>query len=58
VLTVTTLPGFPLEEAAEALARVRQGTHGAAVVLIPASLIPASLDPASLDPGRRDDRAG
>jgi NADPH:quinone reductase-like Zn-dependent oxidoreductase len=53
VLTVTTLPGFPLEEAAAALARVRRGTHGAAVVLIP-----ASLEPASLEPGRHDARAG
>jgi NADPH:quinone reductase-like Zn-dependent oxidoreductase len=43
VLTVATLPGFPLEEAAAALARVRQGTHGAAVVL---------------EPGRHDARAG
>jgi hypothetical protein len=36
LLTVATLPGFPLEEAAAALARVRQGTHGSAVVLDPA----------------------
>jgi NADPH:quinone reductase-like Zn-dependent oxidoreductase len=35
-ITVTTLPAFPFEEAAAALARVRQGTHGAAVVLDPA----------------------
>jgi NADPH:quinone reductase-like Zn-dependent oxidoreductase len=48
VLTLATLPAFPLEEAAAALARVRHGTHGAAVV----------LNPASLEPGRRDTRAG
>jgi NADPH:quinone reductase-like Zn-dependent oxidoreductase len=36
-ITITTLPGFPLGEAAAALDRVRHGTHGAAVVLDPAS---------------------
>jgi NADPH:quinone reductase-like Zn-dependent oxidoreductase len=36
-IIVTTLPAFPLEEAAAALAAVRAGTHGAAVVLDPAS---------------------
>jgi NADPH:quinone reductase-like Zn-dependent oxidoreductase len=45
-ITVTTLPGFPLEAAAAALASVRRGTHGAAVVLDPV-LYPASSDPAS-----------
>jgi NADPH:quinone reductase-like Zn-dependent oxidoreductase len=35
VITVPTRPGFALEEAAAALAQVRQGTHGAAVVLDP-----------------------
>jgi NADPH:quinone reductase-like Zn-dependent oxidoreductase len=34
-ITLTTLPVFPLAEAAAALAQVRQGTHGAAVVLDP-----------------------
>jgi NADPH:quinone reductase-like Zn-dependent oxidoreductase len=36
VLTVATLPAFPLEEAAAALGQARHGTHGAAVVLDPA----------------------
>jgi NADPH:quinone reductase-like Zn-dependent oxidoreductase len=40
-ITVTTLPAFPFEEAAAALAAVRQGTHGAAVVLDPVSPDPA-----------------
>jgi NADPH:quinone reductase-like Zn-dependent oxidoreductase len=35
VIAVPTQPGFALEEAAAALAQVRQGTHGAAVVLDP-----------------------
>jgi NADPH:quinone reductase-like Zn-dependent oxidoreductase len=41
-ITVTTLPAFPFETAAAALARVRQGTHGMAVVLDPGRPGPAS----------------
>jgi NADPH:quinone reductase-like Zn-dependent oxidoreductase len=56
-ITVTTLPGFGFEGAAAALAQVRRGTHGAAVVLDPA-LDPGSSDPASSDPGSEGARAG
>jgi NADPH:quinone reductase-like Zn-dependent oxidoreductase len=45
-ITVTTLPAFGFAAAAAALARVRQGTHGAAVVLDP-GLRSARPDPAS-----------
>jgi NADPH:quinone reductase-like Zn-dependent oxidoreductase len=36
-ITITTPPGYPLAEAAAALDRARQGAHGAAIVLEPAS---------------------
>jgi NADPH:quinone reductase-like Zn-dependent oxidoreductase len=45
-ITVATLPGFGFEGAAAALAQVRRGTHGAAVVLDPVRA-PASSDPGS-----------
>ena len=35
VITVTVGARFPLEQAAAAMAQVRRGTHGAAVVLEP-----------------------
>jgi NADPH:quinone reductase-like Zn-dependent oxidoreductase len=35
VITVTVGARYPLEQAAAAMARIRQGTHGAAVVLQP-----------------------
>jgi NADPH:quinone reductase-like Zn-dependent oxidoreductase len=35
VLSVTAGPGFPLDQAAQALAQVRRGAHGTAIVLRP-----------------------